>query len=404
MEEKNLMPDYESNFSVLVDYITQYKNEGYNIYSDISEIKKLIDFIVNWYEIKYPDNIIEMSKEAYISVRKSVLYMIMPIHETRRTESLSKYMDYYQLMLRLPESMHRILECWYKGNDHDGNSKFGTSIGLKDSLVEHNIPIDASVYYGELDITKSILLDKYMKITCSSIDELVDENNLSKNVDYTEIDFSDPIKVVKTHNIDLEIRNKILNIIILKLFQTSSSKINGYIRAKQFIDEFNKYIYNLNLSSDIIDSYIKEMFDESFDIQTVENNNDEYIIENIELNEVIQYVIKDITTDNSKNKPVDEYGLTFKTLRTLKNDNIHNINNLLPGKNNVSSMDIDIRERYYYISSKDKSILRKMREEAMANLSYQITINSLKEKKEEITKIEEPKQKRKSIFGRNKQK
>jgi len=401
MEEKNLIPDYEANFAALVAYIDQYKKAGYNVYSDISEIKKLIDFITNWYEIKYPDNIIEMSKEAYISVRKSILYMIKPIHETRKTESLSKYMDYYQLMLRLPESMHRILECWYKGNDHDGNSRFGTYIGLKDSLVEHNIPIDVSVYYGELDITKSILLDKYMKISCSSIDELVDENNFSKNVDYTEIDFSDPIKVVKTHEIDLEIRNKIFNIIILKLFQTSSSKINGYIRAKLFIDEFNKYIHNLNLSSDIIDSYIKEMFDESFDELTVENANDEYIIENIELNELIQYVIKDITTDNSRNKPVDEYGLTFHTLMILKNHNIHNINNLAPS-NNITSMAIDIDVEHYSINEKDELILKEMRKEAASNVVHQVTTDNLEKKQNEIIKQEEPKQKRKSIFSRNK--
>lgn len=401
MEEKNLIPDYQSNFAVLVDYINQYKNQSYNVYSDISEIKKLIDFITNWYEIKYPDNIIEMSKEAYIDIRKFIVYMIKPRNKTRKTENLSKNMDYYQLMLRLPESMHRILECWYKGNDHDGNSRFGTYIGLKDSLVEHNIPIDVSVYYGELGLGKSILLDEYLKITCSTIDELVDENNFSTNIDYTEIDFSDPIKVVKIHNIDLEIRNKIFNIIILKLFENSSSKINGYIRAKLFIDEFNKYIHNLNLSSDIIDSYIKEMFDESFDELTVENINDEYIIENIELNELIQYVIEDITTDNSKNKPVDEYGLTFHTLMILKNHNVDNINNLVPS-NSITSMAIDIDEKRHYINEKDKLILKEMRQEAESNVAHQVTTDSLDKKQDEIIKSQEPKQKRKSIFNRNK--
>lgn len=386
MEEKNIILDYE--FAVLVDYINQYKNQGYNVYSDISEMKKLIEFITDWYEVKYPDNIINMSIECYkVGKGNGMYFFTKRPYITRKTENLSKYMDYYQLMLRMPVSMYKVIECWYKGNKGDkGDFSFATFISLKESLVENITRILVSNFDGFLDSTDAVLLNKNIKISCDTIDDLVDKNNFSSEREYFNFELSDPIKIVETHNIDLEIRKKIFNIIILKLFETAPDKNIGYIRAKLFINEFNKYIYNLNLDSKIIDD---QMEDENFFEEDAI-----YVIEYTKIKDLTNYVIKDITADNSGNSPVDEYGLTFDTLKKLKIDGINNINDLLPEKNIITAMDIEIHGRYYYINTRDKLILERMKKEAMANLSSNATVNNLE--------IEEPKQKRKSIFRRKK--
>ena len=206
MEEKYLIPDYESNFAVLVAYITQYKNQGYNVYSDISEIKKLIDFIVNWYEVKYPDNIIEMSKEFCVDKHKNIIYFKRPRHKVRKTENLSKYMDYYQLILRLPESIYQILESWYKGEDYNKNDKFTTRISLKDSLAEHNISFQVYSRDGALEIRDIGFFDIYKECSLATIDDLLDmrdefEFNYSENSLINEYDEEDDIYVNLNENL-----------------------------------------------------------------------------------------------------------------------------------------------------------------------------------------------------------
>lgn len=395
MEEKNLISDYEANFAVLVAYIDQYQKAGYNVYSDISEISKLIDFIANWYEVKYPDNVIDMSIECYKQEVGNGMYFHLaePPYALRKTENLSEYMDYYQLMLRLPRSMHKVIECWYKGNmSARSSSHIMTSISLKESLVENVTHLLVSEIDGYLDLNST----QFLKTNCATIDELIDKNKYYNEEEFLNLDLSDPIKIVETHNIDLEIRNRIFNIIILKLFESSPDKNVGYIRAKLFINEFNKYIYNLNLDSKIIDEEMenKELYEEDAI----------YVLEYTKIKDLANYVIEDITEDNSNNNPVYEYGLTFDTLKLLISDDMHYIHNLLQINNHVTSMDMDIDGRYNSINERDKSILRIMRMEAVSNLSRKVTTESIVPKIVKDDKLEEPKQKRKTIFGRNKQK
>lgn len=388
MERNNLMPEYRYKIAELDDYIKECKKKGYNVYSNISNLHNLIEFISNWYKIKYPDNIIEMSIESYNANKEKKFYVVKPKHETRKTENLSMYMDYYQLMLRLPESMHQIIECWYKGINEDdtkGNNIYVRVYNKLSKKTQH-ITIEINKYDGSIDLIYQIVLDNYFKINVSSLEDLNNYSSAPSPKIARSIDFRDINKIFKSHELDLEIRNKVFELIVLKLFETSTDKTVGYIRAKLFINEFNKYIYNLNLDSKIIDEQVKEA-------QTRED-----ATEDIEIEELTKYVISDITIDNSNNKLIDECGLTFKTLQTLKNDNINNISNLLPSENNVSALDIDIDGRYFNINSRDKIILRNIKKEATSN--YQDVISNLEESKCEDKKEEQQRTYKKSIFRR----
>lgn len=359
----------------LFDFIDKNIKQGYNIYSDTKDINTLIDIIVNWYQTKYPKYIIQMSVESY---NKDKSIIVPAEYDIRKTESLSKYMNYYELMLRIPSNLHSIIECWYKSNKDEclGNS-FKIYFCPKNSLNEATTGVFINKYDGYLSLSTSILLDKIVKNSCTTIEQLIDKNNYFKKVDYDEIDFNDPKKVIETHNLDLEIRNKIFNLIAIRLLYSSKDKKVGYIRAKLFIKEFNKYIYNLNLQSTEIDQ----------------------IVSNMNISEIADYVMKDIIKDNSDDIPVDEFGLTFEGLKNLKRKGMNKISNLIRGIS-PSTMEIDF---YSSNCSRDEYIINKMKKQARANLSYKIalSVDSVTEKRIELSENKSI-IKKKTIFGRNK--
>ena len=68
------------------------------------------------------------------------------------------------------------------------------------------------------------------------------------NCDYREDISIDKIDII--HKLDLELRKKILQLVALKILYSENAEPEiGYARAKKFINEFNRTIPNLKLSS-----------------------------------------------------------------------------------------------------------------------------------------------------------
>lgn len=86
------------------DFLTWLKTsikDGYHCFIKTEELQELIDSIVNWYEIKYP----ERELEYFEGTRH------MDFQDIRR---ISDVMDIRQLLFRLPHNQLCLMECGYR--------------------------------------------------------------------------------------------------------------------------------------------------------------------------------------------------------------------------------------------------------------------------------------------------
>ena len=86
------------------DFLTWLKTsikDGYHCFIKTEELQELIDSIVNWYEIKYP----ERELEYFEGTRH------MNFQDIRR---ISDVMDIRQLLFRLPHNQLCLMECGYR--------------------------------------------------------------------------------------------------------------------------------------------------------------------------------------------------------------------------------------------------------------------------------------------------
>ena len=328
----------------LLNLIKDRLEKGYNVYSNIDYINELIDIIVNWYEFKYPSDKIKMSEKSIISDKNNILFLVPPKHRLRKIENLSNHMGYTELMFRIPRHLHPIVECWYK--DEAGSI---TDVGTVKIHAKNTLNI--VTYKFLINMYDGYILNKedsdLLKINSSTIEKLVErtENN-------QEFDIEEPKKVVLTHEYDLEIRKEIFRLIsLILLFRADNFEV-GYIRAKKFIEEFNKYIYNLNLSTDIIEKESSlgfEYLDKTPPYWGGYNNARE-IINNM--------VLKLKPTEQ---KTIEECGLSFKTLCLLNDEKIY-----MKDDPNIEKVIQNWSEYYHFgqhIPHRDKRIFDKLIEQ-----------------------------------------
>jgi len=338
------------------------------LYYNENDWKQLMDIIIQWYKIKYPDNKLKLIREKYKNIDRIILEP--RDYDYIEVESLSKYMGFTELMFRIPNELHQLIECWYTGK-MKGNIYLNNTINKVEKYFEIN-------EYGDIIKLDSSFDDTILKRNAIIIDDFV------KYINDNVYDVTEMKKIVKTHNLNLELRNKYFKLIAYLLLTSSEDKIIGYVRAIKFIEEFNEYLDSLNLSKGDI-AYIA-ISDLSID--------NEYMLSKDILND-IEYTLSNI---NPEDKDIDTYGLTFKTLKRLRKMGIKKLSNL----KNKEMYDIvsDNGIFNYNISEKDKIKLRNMfkkveeynkiiKEELEDNivLKYGVQENSKKEK-----------QKRKSLF------
>ena len=243
------------------DFLTWLKTsikDGYHCFIKTEELQELIDSIVNWYEIKYP----ERELEYFEGTRH------MAFQDIRR---ISDVMDIRQLLFRLPHNQLCLMECGYraKGWGQYPIYENGKEIDLKVQIfmkINKKNKEECNPWYGET--TYFLLHADYMTGEVSNYYELEDyidnEENISLdellsvfNEKYSnELDFTELTESVYDHHCDMELRDRILQLVALKLlYSRNTIPERGYERAKRFINEFNKKL-GLELSTEQIDEII----------------------------------------------------------------------------------------------------------------------------------------------------
>lgn len=326
------MNDFIINFKIqdLLEFINANKEKGYNIYSNINNIEELIDIITIWYKFKYPKDKIESIKNGYLQEPNIDLITIK--------EKLSNEMSYTELMFRIPKHLHPIIECWYRPIDEEDqeNDLIKTCIFNKNTMLKNKIYFSINKYDGYFYISSNVTINEYLGIPCQTIDQFIKNYKKISKFDYSIIDFTNPEQIVATHDLNLELRDKIFDLILLKLFDSDKDQIIGYIRAKKFAEEFNKYIYGLNISLKDIDSIIS-------------------IGSYSEFNQLINYIIKILEKNKTDKTEIEELGLTFHTLELLKSKNVETISDLIE---NINGPIMNYKFKFEAnIPSRDKNII-----------------------------------------------
>ena len=226
--------------------------EGYHSYVDVEEMQSLIDHIVNWYEIKYPER--ELEK------REGVIHL-----DFEDIERMSKHMSIRQLLYRLPHKELCLIEADYRSTGGGLKTLYdekGNTIGYKpvlfmslknkefdplnyDSLWELFITADAKTgviesthRFEELVTTEEITLVNLLGVLKGKLRE----------IDTTKLE-----ECLYDHACDIELRNRLLQLTALKMvYSKNTIPERGYERAKRFIAEFNKKL-ELDLDTKEID-------------------------------------------------------------------------------------------------------------------------------------------------------
>lgn len=222
----------KENLEFLTWYQEQLDND-YSPYLDLDQIQGLINKLTRWYEIKYPNTLL--------------------MDTFKQTQIISQELTIDQLKFRITHDEKETLDCNYRGTNvyyrKDNNSLFPKMI---------NIYLDKNGIVAPYDISDlEDFLPKFTEpTTVINILKILKEKNIS-NLDYTELE-----RCILTHQIDLELRNKILYLASLSLLysNTTNPKI-GFIRAQKLISEFNEY-YHLDLNTDELTQIISKNYQE----------------------------------------------------------------------------------------------------------------------------------------------
>ena len=180
-------------------------------------------------------------------------------------------MDIRQLLFRLPHNQLCLMECGYrsKGWGQYPIYENGKEIDLKVQIfmkINKKNKEECNPWYDET--TYFLLHADYMTGEVSNYYELEDyidnEENISLdellsvfNEKYSnELDFTELTESVYDHNCDMELRDRILQLVALKLlYSRNTIPERGYERAKRYINEFNKRL-GFALSTEQIDEII----------------------------------------------------------------------------------------------------------------------------------------------------
>lgn len=228
----------------LLKWLKSCAKSGCHTFESIEELQFIIDYVTNWYEIKYPN--IELQNEHLSS-----------------SSILSKKMTYEELNYRLSTPFQWIMDCSnYRSAIPTFNEKSELQskaiITVRDKeTVFRCYNIDFNRYTGKIiDCDDGIL--SYTIPKNINIEILL---TLLKNDKIEKIDYSDLERAILLHDLDMELRKKLIRLIALKILYSKNSypKI-GYIRAKLFLGEFNKAIPMLDMDTQFLDELFKPYF------------------------------------------------------------------------------------------------------------------------------------------------
>ncbi len=224
---------------------------GYSSYLNLSALQSFINKLSMWYEYKYPERKLIM-EEGFVD------------KEFDNILDISKNLDYSQLRYQLSYNELKLLDSVYRSNNGysviDKNKKTNNYITfniykkqISKEFVEDNIyklsAIDTTGKIKNEDIVN--LFPKEKNMTIEDLYKLLRDNH-----DY---DIEELQNILFIHNMDIELRSKILYFTMKKLiYSKRTTPKRGYNRAIYLMKDFNNYIKKLNLVSISIDKIMED--------------------------------------------------------------------------------------------------------------------------------------------------
>jgi len=279
--------------------------------------KEIEDIITKWYIIKYPKNLINKLESNYYN----------NIEEDIKINELTVNMGYTELMVRINEELHSLIECWYIGKEKNKV--------IEGSFYDLTLSEDYSKKYFSIDKHDGFIkhldrqfMDQWISINYPYIDTFI------KIINKDNFDISEMEQLVESNKINKKIRKLYFELIVINLLNSDNDILVGYIRANKFIEEFNKFVYNLYLDYEQLTEFEDKI-----------NN----------CIEVTNYILSKLPDNNLD---IENLGLTFHTIKRLKELNINKITDL--NSNSIHYLlHGDGIVNYGDIPHKDKEILTK---------------------------------------------
>lgn len=254
-EKKYIVKDNK----LFLSWLSSEMDKGYRG-KKIDIIQSLIDKLAIWYELKYPEgelfNNDEMAKDS---------------------KDLSSAMDIDQFMCRLSYSELNLLKCPYNSST---STKSNDYICLSlDNLVD-GISIFCESATGMVTLNRNSDEEvlKYTDEEVISVEKLLPilEENMAD-----EYNIDSVRQCVYNHNVDVSLRDKILQLSALKLLYSKDTTPNyGYKRACAFIDDFNEY-FDLSLSKMEMDEIMSEYYNKNQYIHEETQGNMKHLFKNV---------------------------------------------------------------------------------------------------------------------------
>ena len=237
----------------LFNWLESSIKDGYETELGLVDFKNLINKIVNWYEIKYP--------EREYSAKKGTTFVGL-----NEVESLADYLSVDELMYRLEEDEINLLNCPYRGSIFgpsmsDGKESMYTGIEIT-KLKENKSIYGSLAFYVMIDCFSGKVL--YTNITGEfdlpnekgmPIEEMLKRYQESYK---DSLGLNELKKLIYIHETDIELRHRLLELVALKLLYSKNTiPEHGYDRAIKFINEFNER-FELTLSDEEINELYQE--------------------------------------------------------------------------------------------------------------------------------------------------
>lgn len=220
----------------LLGYLKVQELKGYVSYLNVNEINNLINKVSAWYDLKYPNY--ELAK---LDINNFKLEDMNILSQYMNSDELFKRLSFLENTFLTGEYRYKRAGSIKRNNNKVDNWTDVIWIDVPRKSLDPKCPI----WLKPLDLKVLVDVKSGMVLNIGELDEYIYNVHSLKLDDLLKVlePFKDTLDlrnisyVVKTHNIDLELRNKVLELISLKLINSSSY---GYFKALEMLKDFNR--------------------------------------------------------------------------------------------------------------------------------------------------------------------
>lgn len=220
----------------LLGYLKVQELKGYVSYLDVNEIYNLINKVSAWYDLKCPNY--ELAK---LDINNFKLEDMNILSQYMNSDELFKRLSFLENVFLTGEYRYKRAGSIKRSNNKVDNWTDVIWIDVPRKSLDPKCPI----WLKPLDLKVLVDVKSGMVLNIGELDEYIYNvhslklDDLLKDLEPFKdtLDLRNISYVVKTHNIDLELRNKVLELISLNLINSSSY---GYFKALEMLKDFNR--------------------------------------------------------------------------------------------------------------------------------------------------------------------